>query len=1101
MAPLKKLMYVRCPIDTDYIDEPRDFILGQIINIDEFAETAEVVFYDIQNIRQYFQIPDKMTFNLSKLMHCRIESESVVEYFGKLFKVKSYKLNKEDDMYYYYLTSFDNKIVHVCEDSVAASFNCSSISPGKQMINYEFQNPMWYFGRTPVNKTTHDIDNSIYGLKELAGCKIFLKPHQLKTALRCLSDKNCRYMIADEVGMGKTIETISVIKIFLSDKRNQKVLIVVPDALVEQWKTELAFKFKLFDGKNANNNNIVILPLSRIWLAVPGAHYDFLVVDEVHKILNDTTVYNKALQLSKSIDNVLMLSATPVQSRNEEYHKLLSLIQPAKYADMSEEHFQRLLEMQNSIVRMVSDVQADLDSYKEAIEDSNYEHDEDTADIFEELVDSLDDIAGKTKDKHISEKIDKLDYDADNFSLPQIEGLVAYICESYQLEKCVIRNRRPNDETSNKRELIEVSYDIEADFNNTEYRIYALLSQWIESKTLNTSYDVFPLIESFFSSSAAFRKSIENYKDDIPREIFSLTDRWCLEEKKVSENIVSSIDNFEDSMSRIMSVVDYIDQETYDKKVIVFTHYSETFSLYKTAFENYFGAKACAFFCKGMKAEELELNTYRFQTVENCRILLSDETGGEGRNFQNADQLINIDLPWSANTIEQRIGRLDRIGREPGKPVVTVSVFAENTVEESLHNIWNNGLKIFNKSQSGLEIIMNDIDKKIKEAVRKDFKYGLSYIVKEIENDIVELEKQVRKERHFDLAAYQFQELNRQIENHINRYQKEESTLFQTAMMSWAALAGFKGNMINDDAIRFTASSFSCNSARNTLFIPPDMKALIDSKMNQMQNSVRIMNGDKEIKKDPNIIQGTFNRESALKNDYLNFFAPGEEIFDSIVNNAVYSYKGKSAAFAFYAPIEWEGFVLNWYITPDERILLKNNIHLKAINQYKGYLTSDIISVFIPINANDTDTKNVRKCYDFISQMKTSEIKQVIENFGQRSNKNGFLRIPDTYFMSNLDWFKNTYPEEVWEELVKEVCKKGKAAAKEEVSKRTSRSLKRLKAAMQTRLNSDKAAAEYFGELYDESTQKRVNDIIFKAFLNSKLVLDSMCYVRMIKNV
>ena len=90
MAPLKKLMYVRCPIDTDYIDEPRDFILGQIINIDEFAETAEVAFYDIQNIRQYFQIPDKMTFNLSKLMHCRIESESVVEYFGKLFKVKSY---------------------------------------------------------------------------------------------------------------------------------------------------------------------------------------------------------------------------------------------------------------------------------------------------------------------------------------------------------------------------------------------------------------------------------------------------------------------------------------------------------------------------------------------------------------------------------------------------------------------------------------------------------------------------------------------------------------------------------------------------------------------------------------------------------------------------------------------------------------------------------------------------------------------------------------------------------------------------------------------------------------------------------------------------
>ena len=113
-----------------------------------------------------------------------------------------------------------------------------------------------------------------------------------------------------------------------------------------------------------------------------------------------------------------------------------------------------------------------------------------------------------------------------------------------------------------------------------------------------------------------------------------------------------------------------------------------------------------------MSPDELELNTYRFQNEPGYRIMLSDESGGEGRNFQKADELICIDLPWSANTLEQRIGRLDRIGRDKTKDVVSVIVYANDSVEKDLADIWNKGLNIFNKSQSGLEIIMNDIDER-----------------------------------------------------------------------------------------------------------------------------------------------------------------------------------------------------------------------------------------------------------------------------------------------------------------------------------------------------------------------------------------------------
>lgn len=92
-----------------------------------------------------------------------------------------------------------------------------------------------------------------------------------------------------------------------------------------------------------------------------------------------------------------------------------------------------------------------------------------------------------------------------------------------------------------------------------------------------------------------------------------------------------------------------------------------------------------SFFGSNLSTEEIELNAYRFQTQDECRIMLCDYTGGEGRNFQCADYIIHIDLPWDASMIEQRIGRLDRLERDMSRPVVySVVVHAKDTFEEAL---------------------------------------------------------------------------------------------------------------------------------------------------------------------------------------------------------------------------------------------------------------------------------------------------------------------------------------------------------------------------------------------------------------------------------
>lgn len=1090
---LKVGMYVRCSIDIENPSEPRDFISGIIVSVNVFSETAMVEFFDLLGLEKYYQVPQKHEFPLSKLQHCKISNGSLADYSGTRYSVVQYSVDKNDEFIYYYLTNETGTIIKVCEKDIKVTFNAGEISPLLQLKRFEFQNPKWYFGRSAVNRTIHTIDNAFYGFKELAGCKIFLKPYQIKTVMRCLSEPNCRYMIADEVGLGKTIEAASVLKVYLSDKKNKKILICVPDALVEQWKTELAFKFRLFAGENPNNNYIKIVPMSMI--ATANEKYDFVIVDEVHSVLNKEPQYEVVLKLSRTADNVIMLSATPVQSRNEEYHKLLSLIQPDKYYGMDENKLIDLLALQNKIVRKVHAAVSYLNDYKEAIKDSGNEHSEDTREAYDELVDILEDIADKTNDNRIEEDIENLSYEAENFSLLKLEKIVAYICEAYQLERCIIRNRKKIEDTNN-RVLKQVPYEMDTEFNNTEFRIYSRLSDWIsEVKFDKKDFDntILSLVSAFFSSSFAFSEELKKNLS-VPDEIRELASRWISEDIRTIENIRQILDDPVDSISRMVAVCDYLEQESYDKKVLIFTHFKETHRLFKQLLTKVFGEDHCTFFCEDMSPYELELNTYRFQNESGYRIMLSDESGGEGRNFQIADELICIDLPWSANTIEQRIGRLDRIGRDKDKDVISVIVYAQDSVEKDLADIWNKGLNIFNKSQSGLEIIMNDIDAQIRTAIMNDFKYGLSSIVDSMVSEIQKIEKQVKEERHFDIAAYTYQYINKEIEKTVKRY--NESELFRNSMMSWSSLTGFRGNSVSENIVRFNASSFSPKSAYNTMFIPPDMDVMIKDKLNQMQNHIRVLNGDKAIQNDIHSIQGTFDRTLALGNDYLHFFAPGDGIFDSIVNNAVSAYKGRCAAFALASSLNWEGFVFDWYMTPDELRLLQNGISLKRINQYRGFLSSEIISTFIPIDGMCVETNpDVIKEFRKLFSIPVTQLGNYFANFGKRSPSKDFLGIRKEYAVSNLSWFKETHSASDWTNKVTVCYDTAKKQAIEEFKKLIR--IKALKDTLDREFCSACAASAYFGRDVDSVDKMQCNEIILEAFSKPNIVLDSVCYVRM----
>ena len=157
-------------------------------------------------------------------------SYPIGQFFSAIYRLWDYENSK---------IIFDVNAIKECLSS-----NILSVAPGEVLLR-TFYNVEILF----ENVTT-------YGFRVLAGCRAFLLPHQISTVARCFETTPVRYMLADEVGLGKTVEACSVLSILASENKDLRVLIVVPGALASQWKNELHYKY----GLNADINS----PRSRI---------------------------------------------------------------------------------------------------------------------------------------------------------------------------------------------------------------------------------------------------------------------------------------------------------------------------------------------------------------------------------------------------------------------------------------------------------------------------------------------------------------------------------------------------------------------------------------------------------------------------------------------------------------------------------------------------------------------------------------------------------------------------------------------------------------------------------------------------------------------
>lgn len=1068
--------YYRCPIAVEEgdRDHPRFYVLAQLVEYNEIADAIKVEMHDLLGSRQYYgDLFQHNVFFTQAVTRCEACPGGVVEgHWGRGTIVsRTSEPHSEDKPYWYWIKLPNGKHVKECETELKFDYSQMNFAPDKQLRTYEFQHPTWFINHLKVSKNLHLVNNATYGFRVLAGCRAFLLPHQISTVARCFETMPVRYMLADEVGLGKTVEACSILKILASEKKDLGVLIIVPGALASQWKNELHYKYSLDASVASLRAKICLLPMediinSHLILSMP---WDLVIVDETHRLLTNDAWYNQVQNLSRRVTHILLLSATPIQDRNEEYRRLLALLNPEQYENMSAESFAWMVKRQKRIQKSTNLLLGYLERYNE---------------YAEIILDDLNSIVETLEDAALEKMVKEIDLNSEGHGLIKVKQALAYICENYRIERRVIRNRRQLiSEKMARRTLRAIPYSpLSLNENYNEIgAIQNTLAYLADNGTDDEDYvtnTAIPLLSALFSSPWAFEEALHKLKiDDSILLDSAVTWRHQAENEHSLVNV--ALDEDPDLIKgRLMTAMDYIDQETdilnnENCKLVAFTAHNATLVQFLYLFNlRYARTGICAVaFGKHMNRNELEDSIYAFQNNPKCRMIICDETGGEGRNFQNAAQIIHLDMPWNANALEQRIGRLDRLGRNPGMDVLSVVFYAASSVEEQLFHIWKDGMKLFEQSLSGLEIITGELNELIVDALLDDYYAGLTNAFDDIIDQAKEMQESVEDEQDFDLGAALYRPLSQGVDNVLSIYASEDDNLFATAMMGWGEQAGLSPEETTDSGlIEFRESAFSVNAARQSLFIPPEWNRYSNSSI--LRREGRLL--------------GSFDRKIAAIREDILFFAPGDPVYDSIISNAVGCSRGRCTGVETTGAYNYDGLIFIYNIMPEVDELLENGMTLQALAQYRMYLPLKQIIVAIPLNGKSKEIPEKEVIKTLLALRPSNAY-----HLGRRSG--GKMAI------SPLERFISQIPPSTWEPLIDKASAAAYRRACARLEKRSD--FEAAEKEMQRILNGYRAECIFFErDMSGVDEKAKLFDVTLRALKNAKPKLDAVCFLRVRSN-
>lgn len=637
------------------------------------------------------------------------------------------------------------------------------------------------------------------GMTALISANIEFYPHQIEVIRRILEDPIQRYLLADEVGLGKTIEASVILYQYLLDQPQGKALILVPEHLIYQWQQELTTKVYL----SRFSERWTILGFNQ-WQDITNDNYDFVIIDEAHNIasmaksniIEQKKCYQTYQKLAHNSSHLLLLSATPVLNHEADFLAMLNLLDPLNYSLDSLESFKSKIEKRQEIGQILLGLNDNIKPFvlKQKIKKIKTIFSEDYYLI--SLVEKIENILNTNEPKQ--PEISKI-----------IRTIRNHISDIYRLHRRMLRNRREvvEDVIFQRNIVPKTEYHLD----DRCYQIHELLDEWRKSAPLERNYQkIFRIL--FLASSTwlgllkqviSIRLKQENNRNlinEFGQEYFNylILTPLFLQEEEILHSLLEIIENNDDNNLDIYSterlgllqiclnfyLADILELQSLknkpeklaetirsrverpfgkDKlpKIIIFTSYTLVAEKIIQFLQEKFGKDAITSHCLKLSnnlkessinhSEEIENNLAKFKNDPRCFLLVCDKSGEEGRNLQFVDGIIHFDLPWNPNRLEQRLGRVDRIG---GKMQVKSWLLAGVDLPDSLQSAWyellKNGFGIFNQSIASLQFYVDDKLTELEEILFKEGYQGLLEQINIIKEEISQEKIKINEQNSLD---------------------------------------------------------------------------------------------------------------------------------------------------------------------------------------------------------------------------------------------------------------------------------------------------------------------------------------------------------------
>ncbi|WP_167511361.1 DEAD/DEAH box helicase [Pseudobutyrivibrio xylanivorans] len=598
------------------------------------------------------------------------------------------------------------------------------------------------------------ISNPGKDLYSIKSANIDFIPYQYRPVLKMIKSDQPRILIADDVGVGKTIEAGLIVKELTARQSMKNIMIFCPRPLVAEgkWQNEMKNKFgekfthidrsKLraaikecdYDGEWPDEYGRCIIPYSildeqllggmdepgkRKELGLldlnPSPKFDLVIVDEAHHIRNQNTQAYQVIQyFCMHAEAVVFLTATPIQLGDRDLFVLLNLLRPDYIID--EDTYKSMAEPNpyiNKAIDIVRGRQAEwrdnaisILTSAQALEWSNR-----TA-LGQQLVELCEKISCASDDSkdrvEIISRLEKLHTFSNIINRTRKRDIGNFTTRKPITVRC--------DFTPQQQKLYDELIEVQSKILSTYYKdsMIKFLMSTLFRQAASCIFGLAPSIEDILTRHISLEGIEENFDNFESEDGFKITVSDEIKKEIIQVvNDARTIDVKDNKLDALIKIIR--EKNTFENnKIMIFSAFRHTLNyLYEHLKEEGYRVGLVT---GSTKDEDRILQRERFMKKKedemSLDILLFSEVGCEGLDYQFCDCMINYDLPWNPMRIEQRIGRIDRNGQKSDS-VLIYNMITDGTIDADIYDRCLTRIGVFNESLGCGELILGELTKEI----------------------------------------------------------------------------------------------------------------------------------------------------------------------------------------------------------------------------------------------------------------------------------------------------------------------------------------------------------------------------------------------------